>query len=112
MAYPDGSTYEGSVVLLRRHGRGTLMDAATHAVYVGEFYEDRKEGRGRLMKADGEVYEGGFKNDLFDGHGELRDEPAEVKSEGAIRMWRELMAEQCRKVFGNTKHIDQIMSRL
>ena len=39
--------------------------------YEGSFYDDSKNGQGKMYLSNGEVFEGGFKNDVVWGEGTL-----------------------------------------
>ncbi|OMJ80784.1 hypothetical protein SteCoe_18892 [Stentor coeruleus] len=68
----DGSFYEGQwdLVSEQPEGFGTMVHS-DQSKYIGFFKHGRKYGKGRLLKIDGELYEGDFKNDLFNGQGIL-----------------------------------------
>ena len=53
---------------IKRNGHGTLTYADGN-VYDGEFKDDDMNGRGTFTYADGGVYTGEFKDDLYHGHG-------------------------------------------
>jgi hypothetical protein len=48
-------------------GKGTLT--LNGEVYVGEFKNNMKNGRGKLTKTNGEVCDGEWKNNIFQGNG-------------------------------------------
>lgn len=69
MKYPDQSVYTGEWLENRRDGRGKLIHM-NGDVYEGEWVADKKEGMGKQYWADGSVYIGGFKANMKDGLGE------------------------------------------
>lgn len=69
MKYPDQSVYTGEWLENRRDGRGKLIHM-NGDVYEGEWIADRKEGMGKQTWADGSQYIGGFKANQKDGLGE------------------------------------------
>lgn len=77
MTYVDGSCYEGDWQRGVRQGSGRLV--ADSAVYEGGFRDDLFNGQGELVQAkDGRVYRGGFRDGAFDGSGELRLDSGEA----------------------------------
>ena len=50
------------------HGEGAIINKDNEVIYKGEFKNGKKSGIGKMIiKKD--VYEGEFRNDLFDGKG-------------------------------------------
>jgi hypothetical protein len=66
--YANGKVYVGEFVNNRRHGRGKL-EYAGGGVYEGQYIDDRKNGYGKYTYAGGSVYEGPFIDGRRDGHG-------------------------------------------
>lgn len=68
----NGSFYEGQWDLAceQPEGFGTMVHS-DQSKYIGFFKDGRKCGRGRLLKIDGDLYEGDFKSDLYNGQGLL-----------------------------------------
>jgi hypothetical protein len=68
----DGCFYEGQWNLANEQpeGFGTMVHN-DQSKYVGYFKDGRKSGLGRLIKIDGDFFEGTFKSDLFHGQGIL-----------------------------------------
>ncbi|MBU1331113.1 MAG: caspase family protein [Gammaproteobacteria bacterium] len=64
---PDGTRYYGSLVDGRLQGEGRL-DYPDGSTYRGNFVAGRFAGEGRLER-QGEIYQGQFKDGLFDGLG-------------------------------------------
>ena len=80
MIYFNGDIYEGSWELDKRNGKGRLKELKV-GVYVGEFSEDKKNGKGRLYdEAKDEIYEGEFNNDKKNGEGTIVRRNGEVIS--------------------------------
>ncbi len=60
------------------HGYGRIFDKDENIVYIGDFYDGQPSGEGKqydpkLSKETGTsfvIYEGGFKNNMYDGYGE------------------------------------------
>ncbi len=61
-----------------KYEHGTLFPDKINGIlgYIGEFKEEKKDGKGILYKVDCRepIYIGEFKNDLYDGLGELFDD--------------------------------------
>lgn len=55
----------------RKIGQGRYVYPNRFFAYEGEFHEDRKDGRGKLLMADGSVYVGEFAEGEMTGEGEL-----------------------------------------
>ena len=65
MKFANGDIYEGQFENGLRHGNGTLKFAnGKNNVYVGEFKNDKFEGKGILTVNDN-IYEGPFLNGLL-----------------------------------------------
>lgn len=68
---PDGSTYVGGYVegngTRSREGQGTYVNGPES--YSGMWLQDSMHGNGKYIFCSGAVYEGGFKNGMFDGEG-------------------------------------------
>lgn len=62
--YPNGDTYKGKLVNNKRTGSGLYTYARKNSKYSGYFQNDKKNGMGTYLYKDGEIYLGGFKNDL------------------------------------------------
>lgn len=67
---PKVNTYEGTLQENKRDGRGT-MNYANGDVYVGSWLEDKRSGRGIMNYANGNVYEGLWQADKFQGLGKF-----------------------------------------
>ena len=61
MSYPDGSTYSGMWVLSWKHGLGVFTEA-NGSTYHGQWIKGYKS-KGTLRSANGDIYEGDFKDD-------------------------------------------------
>lgn len=74
--YTDkGEPYEGDFVDGLRHGQGRQvyggrpLDGFGGDTYEGEWFEDKRQGRGTLTLGNGDIYEGLWQNDLKHGEG-------------------------------------------
>ena len=58
-----------------RHGYGIMLyefkDDKYSSKYEGNWYLNKKKGKGKAEYSDGSVYEGDFDNDLYEGNGSL-----------------------------------------
>ena len=60
--------YTGELIDGEKNGKGE--EDSSEGKFVGNFYHDKKNGKGKMMyKISGDIYEGDYKNDLFDGQG-------------------------------------------
>ena len=66
--YPNGDVYVGEFRDGLRNGRGTYTHA-NGAVYVGEFRDGYLNGQGTLTFPDGDVYVGEFRDGQRNGQG-------------------------------------------
>ena len=69
----DGSVYSGQVVAGSqiRHGFGT-QEFADGAKYVGEWANNKVEGKGTFYHSNGDTFEGSFIQDKANGNGIYR----------------------------------------
>ena len=58
---PNGDMYTGSWMAGKREGYGTFITAADHSIYMGEWKDDMKNGKG-LLQLNGESREGNWKD--------------------------------------------------
>lgn len=72
LLYDDKYTDEGEFKNNKMHGKGSRSYVKDGTKYVGDFVDDKFEGRGILTKANGNVYDGEWKNNLQNGYGTLR----------------------------------------
>lgn len=49
MIYYNGSTYEGGWLGDRKHFKGKMIDTATGDIYIGEYLEGKRNGKGRNL---------------------------------------------------------------
>lgn len=72
--WKNGSVYTGQFCNGMREGHGKWRSAQEEPCdwYEGGYANDRKNGFGKYVWADGASYEGGFKEDLKDGEGVVR----------------------------------------
>jgi hypothetical protein len=68
--YVDGAVFKGEVFKGKQQGKGE-MQYANGDKYVGEFFEDFKDGEGKYYFSSGQRYEGSFKNGNFEGQGTM-----------------------------------------
>jgi hypothetical protein len=67
--YADGAVFKGEVFRGKRQGKGELQYASGDR-YVGEFFEDVMDGEGVFYSAVSKGrYEGSFKDNNFNGYG-------------------------------------------
>ncbi|SBS96887.1 conserved Plasmodium protein, unknown function [Plasmodium ovale] len=64
----DGSTYTGTILDEKIHGRGVLKNP-NGEIYEGEFVYGRKHGLGKWSNKEGNSYEGLWKEDRKHGYG-------------------------------------------
>ena len=70
ITFPNGWNYEGQWSYDVIQGEGTLIQK--NKKYIGEFKDNKKNGRGTLTyENSSKSYNGSFKNDKFDGKGIL-----------------------------------------
>jgi len=67
--YPSGGRYVGYLLDDERHGHGRMWEP-NRDYFEGEWHNG-EYSLGKLVKADGSVYQGGFKNGVYDGWGTL-----------------------------------------
>jgi hypothetical protein len=71
----DIGTFTGPVADNRPHGHGILVfkadDPMGREKYVGDWHEGTKTGKGKMIFASGDYYEGGFKDGAPHGEGEF-----------------------------------------
>lgn len=65
---PDNSLYEGQWHDEKRHGKGKLL-WTDGSFFEGQWVNDKANGYGRLIHFDGDVYEGQWKDDQANGFG-------------------------------------------
>lgn len=75
--YTNGDIYKGTWLKDKMNGTGTFIKqrflGKFSEKYVGDFVDDRKEGKGCQELLNGLVYQGSFLNDKFHGNGSLMD---------------------------------------
>ena len=60
--------YKGELLDGEKSGNGE--EDSNEGTFVGKFYHDKKNGKGKMIyKLSGDIYEGDYKNGLFDGKG-------------------------------------------
>ncbi len=71
--YANGDSYIGPIVNNVRDGYGTISYKVKNGydIYEGFFSGDKKNGKGIMTYADGNIYDGEFENDLKSGNGVL-----------------------------------------
>ena len=68
--YADGAVFKGEVFRGKRQGKGEIQYANGDR-YVGDFFEDLSDGEGKYYYSNGQRYEGSFKNGNFEGQGTM-----------------------------------------
>lgn len=85
----DGSVYEGTFKDDLRHGKGKLKfaenDPGIRLRYEGDFEGDRISGKGTIWFQNGDMYDGAFKDNAFNGQGYLQY-ASSIKVEGKWTM--------------------------
>ena len=73
----NGDFYEGMFVDDKKQGCG--KEITNQMVYIGEFNEDKIEGKGKItFVQNGDVYEGEFRNNKFEGKGTFKFKNGDV----------------------------------
>ena len=74
------------------HGMGKWTDHQQTYIgkllllFLGQFVDGKRSGKGKFVFLSGNVYQGDFKNDLPDGPGKIIDESSKTEKLG---FWRE-----------------------
>lgn len=55
-----------------RHGNGVMEWTKSGQKYTGEFFENKRQGKGTIVQANGQKYVGGFENDSMHGEGDRK----------------------------------------
>ena len=85
ICYDDGTRYVGSVIYgTLPHGKGAVLWASGER-YEGEFHLGLRHGWGRSFWPDGSSYVGGFVEDNMEGHGVFRRASDKVYYEGLFK---------------------------
>lgn len=66
--WPDTSQYRGMVSNGKANGRGRMV-LADGTVYEGEWRDNMFHGQGKMIFPDGNIYSGGFRDNMFYGWG-------------------------------------------
>ena len=81
MIYFDGSVYEGTWESDRKNQQGRMQYADTGDIYVGDFIDGKRSGRGRYFcEADETIYDGEWSNDRRQGEGTILNQKGEIAS--------------------------------
>lgn len=69
--YKDNTVYVGNLTNSMRHGFGYRTYPKSDLVYAGDYYEDKKQGIGRIYSLKRKVwgFKGQYQNDMRNGHG-------------------------------------------
>lgn len=68
----SGYEYVGEFISGEKHGTG--VEKVGHYLYEGHFYQNKKNGNGKLMLYRKDVeYEGDFSNDMPNGKGRMKN---------------------------------------
>ena len=62
-----GDVYVGDFLDGKRSGRGRYYTAADNTIYDGEWSNDRRQGEGTILNALGEISSGEFRADHMEG---------------------------------------------
>ena len=62
-----GDVYVGDFLDGKRSGRGRYFTAADNTIYDGEWSNDRRQGEGTILNAIGEISSGEFRTDHMEG---------------------------------------------
>lgn len=84
LKHVTGDTYEGQFVVGRRHGTGRLT-FATGGVWEGEWKQDAMYGKCKMSTAQGRIYDGECAADRASGAGHLEDRVAQITYDGGFR---------------------------
>lgn len=98
--FVDGSTYEGEFNIGKRHGvgvkitrpidaMGMLIPGSSEVRYAGEWQQDRREGYGVELLANGCKYMGEFSRNLHHGWGTLDIRTPDGKTKRYVGKFRE-----------------------
>ena len=81
MIYLDGSVYEGYWESDRKNQSGRMQYAENGDVFVGDFIDGKRSGRGRYYSAiENTIYDGEWSNDRRQGEGTILNERGEIAS--------------------------------
>lgn len=68
--YPDLKTYTGTIDSQdMKVGFGKLVNEGTASVYIGQFDQDKANGKGRQVFPNEDIYQGEWENNLMHGFG-------------------------------------------
>ena len=90
-----------------------MQYAETGDIYVGDYIDGKRSGRGRYYSAqDNTIYDGEWSNDRRQGEGTILNERGEISSgeyradqmEGKLTYQRTLPPLECERVFNLIKH--------
>ena len=97
MQYAEtGDIYVGDYIDGKRSGRGRYYSAADNTIYDGEWSNDRRQGEGTILNERGEIASGEFRADQM---------------EGKLTYQRTLPQQETERVFNLIKnHRDQFIS--
>ncbi len=80
LIWPDGSVYIGEFKNGLYHGNGTYLNLKENkSLYVGEFIEEMENGYGTKIFKNKDIYIGNLKEGKMNGHGAL------IKKNGTIK---------------------------
>lgn len=75
-------TYEGQMLMGKKNGKGVIKNNLSQMVYEGEFKEDLYDGEGVLVLENGLVYSGSFSRGKRHGKGLLFSNEDKFRYEG------------------------------
>jgi hypothetical protein len=70
--------YIGDFLDDKKHGRGKLVLLSDNSIYDGDFKNNMKKGKGKIIYKDGSSYEGDWDNDMKHGEGKLTDAKGKI----------------------------------
>lgn len=85
LEYTEHEYFEGELREFKRWGPGTYVDTVKGVKYLGEWKDDQFDGEGQLTIDNQWEYKGGFKDGLKDGKGMVRYFKSENTYEGEFK---------------------------
>jgi len=82
MKISDGFYYEGQILNGKRSGRGTIKTEEGQLVYEGDFKDDLYEGEGMWISDQGLVYTGNFSQGKRNGKGMMFSNESKYRYDG------------------------------
>lgn len=88
MKFPDNSWYIGTWVDGKMHGNGAFVwelvknDEKKQEKYDGDYFQGKKQGKGKFYFVSGNYYEGDWMNGKMEGEGIMYDKEGKVLKDG------------------------------